>query len=416
MSENSLKKTNQKQPVSRRTFLEQSAISAAAISAPMITTRRVIGTNDTVTMGIIGAGGRGRSVMRDLVLQGADFIAISEIYEPEVQEAKNLLGGSVPNHHDYRHLLEQKDIDAVLIATPEHQHCVQLIDAVQAGKDAYCEKPMSNSIEEGYRTVQAVRATDRIVQIGMQRRSSDTVMKTKELIQSGKLGSIFMVKAWWNWTLSHALDNSPLDHDLDWDAFCYPKKNVRFEPMKYREWRYFWPFSGGNCTDQGTHLMDVVQYFMDSPPPKSAECFGNVFVMTGAETPDIFTAIYDYESFQASWTLNYTNKYQSGWTIQFQGTDGTIIINDSGADVYEEPWNMDNPYQMTYDTKPAMRIEGGIPTAPHTQNFLDCVKSRHEPNAPVEVGHSAVCGPHLANVAWHKKERAYMNSGLSGTY
>jgi predicted dehydrogenase len=407
---------NQIQNVNRRSFLEKSAISAAALTAPMITTRKVLGANDTVMMGIIGAGGRGRGVMRDLVRQGADFIAISEIFAPNVKQTKDLLGESVPNHHDFRELLERKDIDAVLIATPEHQHCSQLIAAVQAGKDVYCEKPMSNSIEEGAKTVQAVRATDRIVQIGMQRRSSDTVMQCKQLIQDGKLGTIFMVKAWWNWTLSHSLNNSPLGQDLDWDAFCYPKKNVRFEPMKYREWRYFWPFSGGNCTDQGTHLMDVVQLFMNSDPPKSAECFGDVYMMKGAETPDIFTAIYDYGSFMASWTLNYTNKYQSGWTIQFQGTDGTIIINDSGADVYDEPWNMDNPYQMSYDTKPSMRIEGGIPTAPHTQNFLDCVKSRKEPNAPVEVGHSAVCGPHLANVAWHKKERAYMNSNLSGTY
>lgn len=405
-----------KQSVNRRSFLEGSAASVTALCAPMVAASSVVGANDAITMGIIGAGGRGRSVMRDFLRQDAKFIAMSEIYDAEAAETMNMLDEGVKNYRDYRKLLERKDIDAVLIATPEHQHCTQLIDAVQAGKDAYCEKPMSNTIEEGYRTVQAVRATNRIVQIGMQRRSSETAMKAKKLISDGKIGKIYMVKAWWNWVLSHPLDNTPLPHDLDWDAFCYPKRNVPFEPMKYREWRYFWPFSGGNVTDQGTHLMDVVQWFMDSDPPKSAECFGDVYVMKGAETPDIFTAIYDYGSFQASWSLNYTNKYQSGWTIQFQGTDGTININDSGAEVYEEPWNMDNPYQMTYDTKPAMRIEGSIPTAPHTQNFLDCVKSRKNPNAPVEVGHSAVCGPHLANVAWHKKERAYMRSDLSGTY
>ncbi len=409
-----MNKTNE---VNRRRFLERSALGVATV-APAVLSRKVLGANDRITMGLIGAGGRGRNVMRDLLKQGAEFIAISEIFQPAAERTLDILDDGVKNHHNYRALLERKDIDAVLIATPEHQHCSQLIDAVQAGKDVYCEKPMSNTIEEGYRTVQKVRETDRIVQIGMQRRSSPTVMKTKKLIEDGTIGQIYMVKAWWNWSLSHPLDNSPLDHDLDWEAFCFPKRNVRFEPMKYREWRYFWPFSGGNCTDQGTHLMDVVQWFMNSDPPKSAECFGNVFEMTGAETPDLFTAVYDYGSFMASWALNYTNKYQSGWMIQFQGRKGTIMISDSGTKVYLDPWDEGMPldYSMTYETEPSMVIEGGIPTDPHTQNFLDCVKSRKEPNATVEVGHSAVCGPHLANVAWHKKERAYMRSDLSGSY
>ncbi|MBN2329853.1 MAG: Gfo/Idh/MocA family oxidoreductase [Candidatus Omnitrophica bacterium] len=409
---------NQKQTVNRRRFLERSTAGMALAAAPMIVSRNVLGANDKITMGLIGAGGRGRGVMHDLVKQGADFIAISEIFAPAAQQALDVLEEGVKNHHDYRALLDRSDIDAVLIATPEHQHCVQLIDAVQAGKDVYCEKPMSNTIEEGYRTVQKVRETDRIVQIGMQRRSSETVMKTKKLIEDEIIGQIYMVKAWWNWSLSHKLNNSPLQSELDWNSFCHPKKNIRFEPMKYREWRYFWPFSGGNCTDQGTHLMDVVQWFMNSDPPQAAECFGGVYEMTGAETPDIFSAIYDYGSFMASWTLNYTNKYQSGWMIQFQGRKGTIMINDSGAKVYVDPWDEDTPpdYSMSYDAKPEIEIAGGIPTSPHTQNFLDCVKSRKEPNAPVEVGHSAVCGPHLANVAWHKKERAYLRSDLSGAY
>ncbi len=411
--EERINEMNGKKTLNRRGFLARSAISVAA-TAPMVASRNVLGANDKIRMGLIGAGGRGRGVMRELAKQGAEFIAISEIYQPEAQAALDVLEEGVKNHHDYRALLERKDIDAVLIATPEHQHCVQLIDAVQAGKDAYCEKPMSNSIEEGYRTVQKVRETRQIVQIGMQRRSSETVMKTKKLIDDGTIGPIYMVKAWWNWTLSHKLDNSPLPNELDWDAFCYPKRNVRFEPMKYREWRYYWPFSGGNCTDQGTHLMDVVQWFMNSDPPKSAECYGDVYEMIGAETPDVFSAIFDYGSFMATWALNYVNKYQSGWMIQFQGRKGTIMINDSGAKVYLDDWAQD--YSMTYNTQPSIVIEGGIPTDPHTQNFLDCMRSRKEPNAPVEVGHSAVCGPHLANVAWHKKERAYLRSDLSGAY
>lgn len=391
-------------PINRRSFIEKTgAISLATV--PFITTRNVIGANEKIVMGIIGAGGRGRGVMGDLMKQDAEFNSVCEVYPPKREDTLKQLGGKAKVFDDYRQLLEQKDIDAVLIATPEHQHCVQLIHAVQAGKDAYCEKPMSNSIEEGFRTVQAVRETKQIVQIGMQRRSSDAVRQAKQIVDDGKIGKVYMVKAWWNWNAASRLNNSPLEAELDWEKFCYPKTSVKYEPMKYRYWRYFWPFSGGNCTDQGTHLMDVVQWFMNSGPPKSAECHGGVYEMIGAETPDVFTSTYDYGTFLASWALNYNNRYEDGWTIQFQGRDGTLMIDGNGARLYGSEWRP--------DVKPEMSIDGGIPTSPHTQNFLDCIRSREEPNAPVEVGHSAVCGPHLANVAWHNKTRAYLNSETS---
>lgn len=391
--------------INRRSFIERSTKTLSIAAVPYITTRNVIGANEKIVMGIIGAGGRGRGVMNDLRRQDAEFNAVCEVYPPKRQQTLDQLGNDAKPYDDYRELLEQKDIDAVLIATPEHQHCVQLIHAVQAGKDAYCEKPMSNSIEEGFKTVQAVRETKQVVQIGMQRRSSEAVRNAKQVIDDGKIGKVYMVKAWWNWTAAHRLNNSPLDAELDWQKFCYPKTNVKFEPMKYRYWRYFWPFSGGNCTDQGTHLMDVVQWFMNSGPPKSADCHGGVYEMFGSETPDVFTSIYDYGDFLASWTLNYNNKYQNGWSIQFQGTTGTMMVDGHGARVYGNEWRP--------DVEPDMTIGGGIPTSPHTQNFLDCVRSREEPNAPVEVGHSAVCGPHLANVAWHNKNRAFLNSDAS---
>ncbi len=392
-------------PINRRAFIERSGKAATLASIPFITAKNVRGANDKIVMGIIGAGGRGRGVMSNLIQQGAEFNAVCEIYPPNLNEALKRLGGNTKTYQDYRDLLEQKDIDAVLIATPEHQHCVQLIHSVQAGKDAYCEKPMSNSIEEGFRTVNDVRKTKQIVQIGMQRRSSDAVMKARNVVREGKIGTVYMVKAWWNWTASRRLNNSPLEAELDWETFCFPKTGVAYEPMKYRYWRYFWPFSGGNCTDQGTHLMDVIQWFMESGPPKSADCHGSVFEMHGAETPDVFASTYDYGSFHASWALNYTNKYQNGWSIQFQGTDGTLMIDGHGARVYGNDWSP--------GVKPEMNFAGGIPTSPHTQNFLDCVQSRQEPNAPVEVGHHAVCGPHLANVAWHHQSRAYLNQETS---
>ena len=162
------------------------------------------------------------------------------------------------------------------------------------------------------------------------------------------------------------------------------------------------PGDGGNVTDQGTHLMDVIQWFMNSGTPKEAECFGKVFEAKGSETPDTFSATYDYGDFITTWTLCYSNSYQNGWTILFQGDKATLILDDKGFRVFEERW-------PDHKDKPMIDFKGGIGAQPHVKNFLDCVKSREQPNATVEVGHCAVSGPHLANVAWHEKQRAYLN-------
>lgn len=392
-----------KSDLNRRSFLGGTAsLGAGLLAAQNILPRSVSGANEKILMGIIGAGGRGQGVMATLMRQGAPFIAVCDPYRPNEQSALERAGEKAKAYSDYRSLLENKDIDAVLIGTPEHQHGVQLIDAVQAGKDAYCEKPMSHSIEEGVKMVKAVRETDRIVQIGMQRRSSEAVHAAKKIVDEGQLGKVHLVRAQWFWQHhNQPLDNSPLAGELNWKQFCYPMEEIPFEPMKYRYWRYFWIFSGGNVTDQGTHLMDVIQWFMNSGTPKEAECFGKVFETIGSETPDVFSAVYDYGDFIATWTLAYTNRYQNGWTIFFQGDKGTLILDEAGYRLFKEPWEP--------DSKPALEFQGGIPTEPHTQNFLDCVKSRKQPNAPVEVGHTAVCGPHLSNAAWHKQRRAKLN-------
>ncbi len=399
---------NKTKSCDRRSFLKNSVSAGAGIAAiHSIIPHKVIGANDRIVMGIIGPGGRGRGVMKMHMSEGVKFAAVCDVFEPNRLRGLEMAEANAKSYIDYRKLLEQKDLDAVLIATAEHNHCVQMIDAVNAGKDAYCEKPMSNSIEEGAKTVKEVRKTDRIVQIGMQRRSAPSVHQAKKVIEDGILGKVHMCRAQWFWQQhNHPLDNSPINEKLDWEKFCYPKPVIDFEPMKYRYWRYFWNFSGGNVTDQGTHLMDVIQWFMNSGTPQSAECFGKVYESIGAETPDTFNASYDYGDFLATWTLVYSNSFQNGWTIFFHGDKATLILDDAGFRVFKEPWAENKD-------KPLVDFKGGIGTQPHVQNFLECVKSRQEPNAPVEVGHSAVCGPHLANVAWHNKRRAYLNKNAT---
>ncbi len=399
-----------KERVDRRKFMNASLVAGAALAAPQIIPQTAFGANDRLVLGIIGPGGRGRGLMGDFQHFDARFAAVADARKSSclagIERAKENNSGEVYACEDYRELLDRKDIDAFVIATPEHQHGTQLIDVVNAGFDAYCEKPMSHSIKEGNKIVKAVRRTKQIVQIGMQRRSSPAVWKARDVVQSGILGDVPIVRAQWNWDWSSPLDNSPLDEDeVNWELFKRPAKRVEYEPKKVRGWRWFWPFSGGNICDQGTHLMDVIQWFQGSGPPCEAECFGRIVRMTNAETPDIFSAIYQYPKYMVTWTLVYTSSYQNDWWIRFQGTKGTMILNGGGYKVYLEPCR---------DKKePDMVFEGGIPTQPHIENFIDCIKTRKEPNAPVEVGHLAVCGPHLGNMAYWKKRRAKLNEAAT---
>ncbi|MGH2524502.1 MAG: Gfo/Idh/MocA family protein, partial [Anaerolineales bacterium] len=251
----------EKAQMDRRTFVGGAVRAGLGALAAPIVSKRVLGANDRVVMGIIGSGGMGRGHMKRFLNQGGmEWAAVCDVYEPNLQQGLQIAGPLAKSYRDHRELLDRKDIDAVLIATPEHWHHDHLIDTVRAGKDAYCEKPMSWSIKQGANMVKEVRKTDRIVQIGMQRRSSPIVHEVKQLIDEGNLGEIHLVRAewWWNINLNREIK---IDADkLDWARFVGPARKQPFDPVRFRYWRYFWDFSGGNMTDQGTHLLDVVQW------------------------------------------------------------------------------------------------------------------------------------------------------------
>lgn len=380
----------------RRDFL-----TTALAAAPLFVPRSAWGANDRLAYGLIGAGGRGRYLSGNFQKLGAECVAVAEVYEPNLKNALTA-APNAKSYVDYHDLLAQSGLDAVVIATPDHQHAPNLMAALDAKKDVYLEKPMSHSIEESQRMIQAVRKTSQIVQIGMQRRSAPAVIKAKEILDTGILGKITMVKPMWNWNISKALDNSPLPGKLDWKRFLGKAKDRDLEPMRFRSWRYFWDYSGGNMTDQGTHLMDVVQWFTNAGFARSAVCFGQNAKNTGSEVPDAFCAVFEYPSLMATWTLNYCNSYDNDWSVQFQGDQGTMILNTAGFRIWKEPW-LKNP-------EPVQQMEAPIPIEAHIQNFLDCVRSRKEPNAPVEVGASAVSAPHLANVAFHENRRAHLST------
>ena len=380
----------------RRTFLK-----SALTAAPLFVPRSAWGANDRLAYGLIGAGGRGRYLNVTFKKLGAECIAIAEVYEPNLQAAQKDSPGATA-YLDYQDLLSHSGLDAVIVATPDHQHAPMLFAALEAHKDVYLEKPMSHSLEQSKQMIEAVRKTSQIVQVGMQRRSAPSVMAAKKIVDSGILGRITLVKPMWNWNTSKPLDNQPLPGSLDWKRFLGPAPDRDLEPMRFRSWRYFWDYSGGNMTDQGTHLMDVVQWFTDSGMARSAVCYGQRAKNAGAEVPDVFCAVFEYPNFMASWTLNYCNSYDNDWSIQFQGDEGTMILNNAGYRIWKEP--------VPRNPDPVQTVAAPIPIETHIQNFLDCVTSRQEPNAPVEVGASAVSGPHLANVAFHEDRRAHLSA------
>lgn len=373
----------------RRHFLSAAALAAA----PMIMPAGARGANDRIAYGVIATGGRGRYVSRVFQKLGNECVALCDVYEPNLEAARKD-APQARTFGDYHELLADKSIDAVVLAGPDHHHCPMLMAAVEAGKDVYAEKPLSKTLEESQRMIQAVRKSGRVVQVGMQRRSAPAIMKAKQLVDDGILGRITLVKPMWHWNIAKPLDNSPLPGKLDWGRFLGSAPKRDLEPMRFRYWRYFRDYAGGNMTDQGTHLMDVVQWFTRSGPPKSALGQGYVANMRGAEHPDVFTAIFDMGEFQTVWTLDYCNSFQNGWSITFHGDKATMVLDDAGYRVYAEPWRKANA--------PIHEENAPVPVEAHVQNFMDCVRSRKDPNCTVEIAAQAVAGPHLANLAMTK--------------
>lgn len=381
---------------SRRSFLSSVSV------APMFVPSTAFGANDRISYAVLATGGRGRYVSREFQKLGAACVALCDVYEPNLELARKD-APQARTYVDYKELLaSEKSLDAVLVASPDHHHAPMLFAALDAKKDAYLEKPLSKSLEESARIIKATRASKQVVQVGMQRRSAPAIMQARKLVADGVLGRITLVKPQWHWNISEKLDNSPLPGKLDWSRFLGSAKRRDLEPMRFRRWRYFWDYAGGNMTDQGTHLMDVVQWFTGSGPPISALCHGYVAKMEGAEHPDVFSAIFEYPNCMATWTLDYANSFQNGWSITFMGDRGTMILDDAGYKVFAEPWKR--------DALPVHEESAPVPMQTHIQNFFDCMKSRQDPNCTVEIAAQAVAGPHLANQAMLAGRKVLLSS------
>jgi predicted dehydrogenase len=390
--------------MNRRAFVKTAA------GAPLFVPSQVFGANDRIQFGLIAAGGRGRYVSQVFEKYGAKCVAIAEVNSANMDRAQTQHPDAKP-YIEYRDLLGQNGIDAVLIAGPDHHHAPMLYAALDAKKDVYLEKPLSKSLEQSLDMVKAVRKTDRVVQVGMQRRSIDKIHLAKKMIDDGMLGQITLVKAQWHWNVGAPLDNSPLPGKIDWERFQGDAPKHPFEPMRVRYWRYFRAYAGGNMTDQGTHLMDVVQWFTNSAPPNAAVCHGYVAKYIGAEHPDVFSAVFEYPTHMVTWTLDYGSSYEDGWSITFLGDRATMILQEQGFRVVPSG-RRGTDTMWKPDILPIAEEKAQMTAAEtHVQNFFDSIKSRKDPNCTVEIAAAAVAGPHLANLAMDGKTRATLPKG-----
>ena len=311
--------------------------------------------------------------------------AVCDVYEPHLANGLKAAATGAKGYEDYRKLLEDRSIDAVIIASPEHWHCQMLVDAVAAGKDVYVEKPLAHAVDEGFRMVDAVRRSKQIVQVGTQRRSYDLYHEAKGVFASGMLGEIRLVNSWWLNASSTALPKRELKGKLNWNLFLGPAPKRELDPARYFSWLNFWEYGNGILVGQAAHVVDGVHMMMDSTFPLYVNATGARSRIAGAEIPETGTMAVEYPEHMLVFTLSYKAMRYRMYNDQMQQFHGSRARMDLGRESYAVI-----PQSSAVDLKTAKerRDPDSFERASHAhiRNFLECARDRKEPNAPIEVG------------------------------
>jgi predicted dehydrogenase len=372
----------------RRSFLIASGLTALAST-------KVLGANDTLRVGIIGAGGRMKTLLNCADQAGAyQIVAVSDVYTPHRDAVKERSNGVATTHLDYREVLE-KEIDAVFIAAPDHWHVRMAVDALAAGKDVYLEKPVTHTIEEATTLSHAVRSSKQIVQCGMQQRSWPHFRDAVDLIQGGSLGRITQVRTYWWQNYSRDWAPKPVDvQALDWKQWLGSAPDQPFSEEKFYHWRWFWNFGGGGMTDLFSHWIDVVHWAMKCDQPREAQMLADKYIFEQWDCPDTLQAAFRYPGFDVVYEGMMSSSIDDGG-LEFRGTEATLKIDRSGLGVYREAvQRAQNPILKEESFRDG--------TIDHMENFFECVKSRKEPHAPVEAGIAAARAGQIANLAYRR--------------
>lgn len=390
--------------MTRRSFVAASALSAAGAA-------RAVGANDRIRVGMLGAGQRNllREVLQFREEANLEVVAICDIWRQHREEAaarvREACGQAPDLLHAQEDLFARDDIDAVVIGTPDHQHCLQLIDAVRAGKDAYVEKPLAMDLKELNKAYDAVKASDRVVQVGTQVRSFPTSVAARNFVRGGGLGKIFKIeqarnsyKPYW-----YRYAERPIEQgDTDWKRFLMQRKDRPWDPQQHAGWFGYRDFSQGPHSNLGVHFLDLAHFITESGPPTRAVAMAGSFRWDkdGFTTPDSIEAVLEYP--EKGFLVRYCSTFgvRGENFIKFFGTRGEM-----DATRWSEPFVLSGATVEDDDRIPEGATIPEAESPHHMLNFFQCVRSRATPNAPIEAGHAHSVAAILADESFVRGRR-----------
>jgi predicted dehydrogenase len=410
--------------LSRRSFVRAAGGAALLTAASW---QRVHGANERVGVGFIGYGLIGKRHVLDFQEQkDAALVGVAETHRGRREEALGLMGGSARGHADFRRLLDRKDVDAVVISTPDHWHALQTMLACAAGKDVYVEKPLTLFVREGRWMIDVARRHKSVVQVGTQQRSGPHYQRARELIRQGHIGKVVSVRVAVFRNVMPGF-GKPADGeppaDLDWDLWLGPAPQRPYNPNRaIYHFRWFWDYSGGQMTNLGAHALDVIHWFQGAQAPTAVTSAGGRWCLAdNGETPDTQDALFEYPGFTALWSHREACAGQTKGALEFCGPKGSLVISRAGftlaGDRKVPPENAVPQFTGAHPVGGPRRAEAAGPDETwarsvedrsgdpreqfrlHARNFLDCIRSRKEPVADLESAHRVATACHLANIS-----------------
>ncbi|WP_406697291.1 Gfo/Idh/MocA family oxidoreductase [Singulisphaera sp. Ch08] len=406
--------------ITRRGFVGAVGVTAGS-TALLGTSGQAVAANDKIRLGIIGSGSRGMQVLETFLTNSeVDIVAVADVDDKHAQNCaehvKKKRGNEPVTGRDYHAMLDRKDVDAVIIATPDHWHALPAIEAVLAGKDVYVEKPVAHNVAEGQAMLRAARKTNKVMAVGTQQRSSSHFQEAVETVRSGKLGKVFWVQTWNYENISPVGIGRPSDTEppahVDYDRWLGPAPKRAFNPNRYHLlFRWFSDYAGGMMSDWGVHLNDIVLWALDAKGPDAVTSTGGILTSDdNRDTPDTLQVVYDFPGC----TLTYSMRKGNGlplnghdYGILFCGTDGSLLLDRSGFEIIPDKIILPYGIKLAQGDRPlrkidleARKVKGVDGQGPHIRNFLDCLKSRERPTSDIEIAHRSTNTCHLGNIAF----------------
>lgn len=416
----------------RREFLEAgSAVFAGAGLATtfphVVSAKKAVPPSDQLRFGVIGVNGMGwANLQTHRRIDGVECTALCDVdrnvLDERAAELEAMTGETPTLYEDYRRLLEDDDLDFVVIATPDHWHCLQTVHACEAGKDVYVEKPLANSIGECLTMVEAAEKHGTLVQVGQWQRSGSHWAAAVDYVQSGTLGTIRHVKTWIHSRGVSRLEpasNASVPEGVNYDLWLGPAPERSFDPNRFHHtWRFFWDYGGGTMTDWGVHLLDYALLGMSVQQPQSVVGMGGKFAYPdgATETPDTQKALYRFDGFTVEWGhangVGSSSPYGRSHGVAFIGEHGTLVVDRGGWEVLPE---VDDEEYALQAIPPR---EGGGGLDAHAENFVAAIREGAELNCPIEAAANTAIVAHLGNianrvhdhVAWDSDEQRFVDA------